>query len=161
MTSRLIRLAIFGLFLFTSSAVSAQTTAELDAFWAEMARTVEEGDFEGYSALYHPDAILVSLGSETSYPIAQALTGWEPGFVATRAGDARAGVTFRFTRRLHDESTAHETGIFRYTFQPQGEAGSVAMVHFEGLLVKKDAGWLLVMEFQQGPATDAEWEAAR
>lgn len=161
MTSRSMRIAIFGLFLLTPSAVSAQTTAELDAFWAEMARTVGEGDFEGYSALYHPDAILVSLGSQTSYPIAQALAGWKQGFVDTRAGDARAGVTFRFTRRLHDETTAHETGIFRYTFQPQGGAQSVAMLHFEGLLVKKDAGWLLMMEFQQRPATEAEWEAAQ
>ena len=160
MTSRSIRLATFGLLLLASPAV-AQTTAELDAFWAEMARTVEEGDFEGYSALYHPDAILVSLGSGTSYPIAQALAGWEPGFIATRSGDARAGVRFRFTRRLHDGTTAHETGIFRYTFQPDGEAETVAMLHFQGLLVKKDAGWLLMMEFQQQPATDAEWEAAR
>jgi hypothetical protein len=161
MTSRWIRLAIFGLFLLTPRAVTAQTAGELDAFWAELARTVEEGDFEGYSALYHPDAILVSLGSETSYPIAQALAGWKQGFDDTRAGDARAGVDFRFTRRLHDETTAHETGIFRYTFQPQGEAESVAMLHFEGLLVRNDEGWLLIMEFQQEAATDAEWEAAR
>lgn len=161
MTPRWKRLAIISLFLLTPSAAEAQTAAELDAFWDEMARTVEDGDFEGYSALYHPDAVLVSLGSETSYPIAQALAGWEQGFVATKTGDARAAVELRFTRRLHDETTAHETGIFRYTFQPRDGAETVAMLHFEGLLVKKDAGWLLLMEFQQEPATDAEWEAAR
>lgn len=161
MTARTIRLGYLGLILSAPAAVGAQTTSELDAFWGEMSRTVEAGDFEGYSALYHPDAVLVSQAAETSYPIAQALAGWEPGFTDAREGAARAGVSFRFTRRLHDETTAHETGIFRYTFQPEGEAESVALVHFQGLLVKRDGSWLLMMEFQQEPATEAEWQAAR
>lgn len=138
----------------------AQTEAELDAFWAEMSRTVAEGDFDGYAALYHPDAVLVSLGANTSYPIADALAGWKQGFDDTRAGKAAAGVTFRFTKRLHDESTAHETGIFRYTLEPEKGDGIVAVVHFEGLLVKKEGRWQLMMEYQKQPATPAEWEAA-
>ena len=36
----------------------------------------------------------------------------------------------------------------------------VAMVHFEGLLVRKD-GWLMVMEYQKSSATFEEWEAAK
>jgi hypothetical protein len=55
-----IRLALLVLMGFAPGAVSAQTTSELDAFWDEMSRTVEAGDFDGYSALYHPDAVLVS-----------------------------------------------------------------------------------------------------
>jgi hypothetical protein len=69
-------------------------------------------------------------------------------------------VTFRFTQRLHDETTAHETGIFRYTFEPEGGAPTVAMVHFEGLLVRKDGSWLMVMEYQKDQASEEEWEAA-
>lgn len=160
MTLRSIPLALVGLTMLAPGVARAQTTAELDSFWADMARTVEEGDFEGYAALYHPDAVLVSLGSETSYPIAQALAGWEQGFIDTREGVARAGVRFRFTRRLHDASTAHETGMFRYTFQPEDGEEAVALIHFEALLVKKDGAWRLMMEFQKEPATDAEWEAA-
>jgi ketosteroid isomerase-like protein len=160
MTATMTRLLMLGLLLPFPATVRAQTEGELDAFWAEMARTVREGDFEGYGALYHPDAVLVSAGSETSYPIARALAGWEQGFVDTREGRARAGVTFRFTQRLHDETTAHETGIFRYTLEPQGGTERVALLHFEALLVRKDGTWQMVMEYQKQPATEEEWEAA-
>jgi hypothetical protein len=133
--------------------------AELDAFWAEVSRTVTEGDFEGYAATYHDDAILVSGTSETSYPIAQALDGWKQGFLDTKAGIMEAGVEFRFTRRLSDETTAHETGIFHYeTVDAEGNR-SGQYVHFEALLIKKD-GWKMMMEYQKSVATQAEWEAA-
>lgn len=138
----------------------AQVVDELDAYWAELSRTVADGDFEGYSRLYHRDAVIVLDGSAT-HPIAVALAGWKQGFDDTRDGRAEAGVAFRFTERLHDETTAFESGIFRYTLSPDEGDDVVALVHFEGLLVKKDGRWLMVMERQKEPATDAEWEAAR
>lgn len=152
--------AVLLLALVSPLPAAAQTEAELDSFWAEMSRTVSEGDFDGYAALYHPDAVLVSLGANVSHPIADALAGWKQGFDDTRAGKAAAGVEFRFTQRLHDESTAHETGIFRYTLEPEDGDPIAAVVHFEGLLVKKNGRWQLVMEYQKQPATKAEWEAA-
>lgn len=139
----------------------AQVTEALDAYWAEVSRTVEEGDFDGYGRLYHPDAVLVSAAGQTSYPIQQALAGWESGFVDTREGRSDASVSFRFTQRLNDESTAHETGIFRYTLKPENGEETSAMVHFQGLLVHRDGRWLMLMEYQQQPATQAEWDAAR
>lgn len=151
--------SVLSLLLLAPGAARAQTT-ELDAYWAEVSRTVAEGDFEGYAALYHRDAVLVSLASNTSYPIASALAGWKQGFDDTRDGSAKAGVSFRFTQRLHDETTAHETGIFRYSLEPTGEDPIDVMVHFEGLLVKKDGEWRMLMEYQKQPATAAEWEAA-
>ena len=160
MKSTLIRLSILGLILLFPSVVNAQVIAELDDYWAAVARTVEEGDFEGYSRLYHPEAILVNLQSGTSYPIEQALSGWEQGFLDTRDGKAQASVTFRFTQRLHDETTAHETGIFRYMLKPEDGNQTVVMVHFEGLLVRKGGAWLMVMEYQKQSATEEEWEAA-
>jgi uncharacterized protein (TIGR02246 family) len=159
MMKRNLRLAAFAVLLALPATASAQVVTELDAYWAEVARTVVEGDFEGYAALYHPDAVLVAGGSG-SYPIANALAGWKPGFEDTREGSAVAGVEFRLTERLNDESTAHETGMFRYTIRPEGGEGQVALVHFEALLVKKDGRWLMVMEYQKEPATDEEWEAA-
>ena len=138
----------------------AQVVDELDAYWAELSRTVVEGDFEGYARLYHPDAVIVLDGSAT-HPIAVALAGWKQGFDDTRDGRAEAGVAFRFTSRLHDGTTAFESGMFRYTLSPAEGDDVVALVHFEGLLVKKDGRWSMVMERQKGPATDAEWEAAR
>lgn len=146
--------------LFVASPARAQVTDELDAYWDEVSRTVAEGDFEGYATLYHPDAVLVSLHSGNSFPIAEALAGWKQGFDDTAAGRAEAGVDFRITRRLHGGTTAHETGIFRYTFTPDGGESVVAPVHFEALLVKKDGQWLMVMEYQKEPATEDEWETA-
>ena len=67
---------------------------------------------------------------------------------------------FRFTQRLNDATTAHETGMFRYWAQPSGQEADVMVVHFEALLVKKDGRWLTVMEYQKTPATPAEWDAA-
>jgi len=160
------RLTITGilvLFLAGTQGTSAEpghTAAELDAFWAEISRTVTEGDFEGYAATYHPDAILVSGSGKTSYPIATALKGWEQGFIDTAAGTMKASVEFRFTVRQNDETTAHETGIFHYTANPEEGEASEQFLHFEALLAKKD-GWKMMMEYQKSPATREEWEAAK
>lgn len=137
----------------------AQVTSELDAYWTELARTVEEGDFDGYSALYHPDAVLVMQGSG-SVPIGSALAAWKQGFDDTRDGKAVAGVEFRFAERLHDATTAHESGMFRYSLEPEEGDAVVALVWFEALLVKKDGRWLMVMEYQKNAATDEDWDAA-
>ena len=133
--------------------------AELDRFWTELSRTVSEGDFEGYAELYHPDAVLVMQGQGT-VRIAEALAGWKQLFDDTHEGKAMAGVEFRFLRRLNDATTAHEAGMFRYTFEPEEGDDAVSLVRFEALLVKTDGRWLMVMEYQKDPASDAEWAAA-
>lgn len=155
-----IRLAALAALALWPAAAYAQTVDELDAYWAELSRTVEEGDFEAYAALYHPDAVLVSSFSGDSYPISEALAGWKQGFDDTAGGRAEAGVDFRLTQRLNDGTSAHETGIFRYSFTPEGGETTVAPVHFETLLVKKDGQWLMLMEYQKEMATEEEWEAA-
>lgn len=160
MKPNLIGLAVLVVLATIPSPSAAQVTDELDAYWAELSRTVEQGDFESYGALYHPDAVLVSLGSGSSYPIAQALAGWKQGFVDTAEGRAVASVDFRLTQRLYDEMTAHETGIFRYAFTPEDGDPVVAPIHFESLLVKQDGEWLMVMEYQKRMATEEEWKAA-
>lgn len=141
------------------AAESAATSAELDAFWAEISRTVAAGDFEGYAATYHRDAILVSVANETSYPIALALTGWQQGFEDTKNGKVVANVEFRFTQRLNDETTAHETGIFHYMAKPDEGEATDQYLHFEALLVKTSS-WKMMMEYQKVPATKEEWAAA-
>jgi uncharacterized protein (TIGR02246 family) len=159
MLSRYICTVVAGLLFTVPTSGLAQVREELDAYWSELARTVEEGDFDGYAALYHPDAVLVMDGSG-SMPIAGALAGWRQLFVDTAESKAAASVTFRFTRLLNDATTAHETGIFRYRFAPEDGEEQVATVHFTALLVKDDGAWRMLMEHQKTPATDAEWEAA-
>lgn len=133
---------------------------ELDAYWAEVSRAVRAGDFDGYRATCHPEGVLVSGSKQTSEPLAKALARWKPEFLDTRAGKMKASVEFRFSRRLHDETTAHETGIFLYTTTSAEGNTSREYVHFEGLLVKKER-WLILMEFQKAKATKDEWDALR
>lgn len=144
------------LVLASGAGLSAQVTAELDTFWAEVSRTVQSGDFDGYSATYHPDAVVIF--GDTTQPISAALAGWKAGFEDTLTGLVEASVQFRFSERRNDATTAHETGIFRYEAVTPSDDGSVQYIHFEALLVERD-GWKMLMEFQRGPASRAEWDA--
>lgn len=133
--------------------------AELDAFWAGISKAAAAGDYDAMAGAYHPDAVLVSESRGKSLPIAEALAGWKPGIEATKRGEMSASVEFRFTERLNDRTTAHQTGIFRYEEQRPGGEPSVVYIHFEALLVTQD-GWKMLMEYQKQAATEAEWEAA-
>ncbi|WP_421775138.1 YybH family protein [Gracilimonas sp.] len=152
------KLLFFPLFAFLFLVPPQNPTTEIDAFWDEMSRTVAEGEFEEYAALYHDDAVLVNGISGESYPIASALDGWKQGFMDTQAGKMKAGVEFRFSKRMHSETTAHDTGIFHYTSQMEGQEPQPIYVHFQGLLVKKDGEWKLVMEYQESMADEEEWD---
>ncbi len=133
---------------------------ELDAYWAEVSRAVREGDFEGYKATCHARGVLVSGTSKTSSPLSKALARWKPGFLDTKAGKIKASVEFRFSQRLGDDTTAHETGIFLYsTVDADGKPGK-EYIHFEGLLVK-EGGWKILMEYQNSKATRKEWDALK
>ena len=149
--------------LFTTSSVFAddQITKELDAAWAELSRTVAEGDFHGYKKGYHNDAVLVSGFTKNSYPIAKALARWKSGFDDTKAGKITAGVDFHFTQRLHDQTTAHETGMFRYYTQDKQGKRSEFIAHMNALLIKKEGKWLIMMEYQKSKMTRAEWDALK
>ena len=130
---------------------------ELDALWAEVSRTVTEGDFEGYKATCHAEGVLVSGVRKQSQPLSEALARWKKEFDATKNGDMEASVEFRFSQRMGDDSTAHETGIFRYsTVDDQGRSKS-EYVHFEALLVKRDGAWKVLMEYQKSLATVEQW----
>ena len=133
--------------------------SELDAYWAEVSRAVKEGDFEAYKATCHEEGILVSGTRKNSQPLAEALARWKEGFEATKAGALQANVEFRFSQRLGDGSTAHETGIFRYSTVDSEGVSRDEYIHFEGLLIKKGGKWTTLMEYQKSKATLEEWNA--
>lgn len=135
--------------------------AELDAYWAVVSRAVNTGDFDAYAATCHPEGVLVSGGKQTSQPLADALARWKQGFLDTHNGRMKASVAFRFSRRIGDATTAHETGIFRYTSQLGDGLPKSDYIHLEALLVKKADSWKILMENQKGPATEAEWQALK
>lgn len=136
--------------------------SELDQYQAQVSRAVKERDFEGYKGLYHKDAILVFTSSENkrSVPIAKAFITWEKGFHDTKEGKQTDTVEFRFSQRIGDETTAHETGIFLFTsVDEDGKVKAKHIVHFEMLLIKKQNDWLGLMEYQKLEASQEEWEA--
>ena len=133
---------------------------ELDAFWAEVSRAVREGDFEGYKATCHEAGVLVSGSSQTSHPLSEALARWKQGFGDTKAGKIKANVEFRFSQRLGDGTTAHETGIFCYSTVDSEGKRKDQYIHFEGLLVK-NGKWKTLMEYQKSKATLKDWKSLR
>lgn len=135
--------------------------AELDAYWAVVSKAVNTGDFDAYAATCHPEGVLVSGSKQMSQPLAAALARWKQEFIDTRDGKMKASVEFRFSRRIGDATTAHETGIFLYTAQSGENPPKAEHIHFEALLVKKADGWKILMENQKGPATEAEWQALK
>lgn len=138
--------------------------AEMDQYWIELSRTVRDGDFEGYKNAYHQDAIVIFAGGKNkkSIPLAKALAGWKQGFVDTKNGKVKSDVEFRFSQRIGDETTAHETGIFHYSsIDSSGKYIADIFVHFEMLLMKRNGVWLGLMEYQKSNATKEEWEAMK
>ena len=129
---------------------------ELDAYWAEVSRCVNEGDFAGYKATCHKDGVIVSGSSNKAYPLAKALKKWEQDFTDTKSGKVKASVEFRFGKRLGDSTTAYETGMFLYTsIKPDGTI-TKDYIHLEALLLKRGK-WKIMMEYQKSKGTQEQW----
>lgn len=130
---------------------------ELDRYWAKLSKTVQEGDFEGYKALYHNDAVVVftSGKNKISEPIAKALAyHGKKALINTKEGKQNDKVEFRFSQRIGSETTAHETGIFFFTsFDSNNKVKAKSFTHFEVLLIKRDNEWYALMEYQKSEAS--------
>lgn len=156
----MIRRTILLLAFSITSLFAGETEArlvELNAYWSEVSRTVNEGDFEGYRATCHPDGVLISGTKSTCYPLADALKKWQSEFDDTKAGKIKASVEFRFARRWGSPATAHETGMFCYTATDADGGSKTAYIFLEALLVKKDGEWLILMENQMSEGTIEDW----
>lgn len=130
--------------------------AELDAYWAEVSRCVKEGDFEGYTATFHKDGVFVAGTTNVAYPITQALERWEIDFTQTKSGEISANVELRFSKRLGDETTAHETGMFYYSKVDSDGTKTGYYIELQALLVKRGT-WKALMEYQVAESTEEEW----
>ena len=113
-----------------------------------MSRSVREGDFQGYKATCHEEGVLVSGTNNSSYPLSDALARWKKDFTATKEEKIKASVEFRFSQRIGDTTTAHETGIFLYSSGDPGENSKDEYIHFQALLVKRKGSWKIMMEYQ-------------
>ncbi len=151
------RVLVFSLFLI-SNAIAQTPVAEITQFWIEAERQVKEGDFEAYAASFHEEAVLVNGISGSSVPIQVALDGWKEGFDNTKEGLMTASVEFRFSENAIGESTAHQTGIFKYAWQNQGEEYQEVYIVFEALLTKSTGKWTMLMEYQKSITNVEEWK---
>lgn len=133
--------------------------AELDEYWAKVSKAVGEGDFELYKSTCHPGAVLVSGHKQISYPLSQALKRWKKEFDDTKAGDRVSSVEFRFSHRYGDATTAHEAGVFCYSFKQGDDEMQSEYIDFEALLVKENDDWLILMEYQKAGVDMADWDA--
>ncbi len=149
----------FSVFLVSSYGYTDDSViAELDAVWAEMSRTVSQGDIHGYRATFHQDAVLVKGTTRTTYMIDKAFQRWQQDFIDTKAGRRITNVDFRFSKRFHDQNTAHETGMFYYYAIDEAGKREDHYVQLEALLVKKSGKWLMIMEFQKAASSKSEWD---
>jgi len=153
------KLFIITLFLSVQSVWAIDdVTDELDAAWDKIKMTVSKGDFRSYKSVYHRDAILVNGITSKSYPIKDAFAGWKQGFEDTRSGKISAHLDVKFSQRLTDKTTAHETGIFHYyTIDKDGKQND-SYVHFESLWVAKNNKWFMMMEYQKSTTDKVEWD---
>jgi hypothetical protein len=129
---------------------------ELNSYWAEVSRCVREGDFAGYKATCHPEGVIVSGTSQKAYPLSEALARWEQDFINTKSGKVKGNVEFRFSQRLGDRTTAHETGMFCYTTLKADGTTTKDYIHLEALLLKRGT-WKIMMEYQKSKGTEEEW----
>ena len=130
--------------------------AELDNYWSEVSRAVNEGDFEAYANTTDSKGVLVEGIGKKAYPLSEALKRWKSDFVDTKSGIRKSSVEFRFSQRLGDSKAAHETGVFLYTFEQDGKK-KMDYINFEALLVK-DGTWKIMMEYQKSRATKEDWD---
>ena len=153
------KLLIITLFLFVQSAwAKDDVNDELDAAWDKIKMTISNGDFHLFKSVYHRDAILVNGISKKSYPIKDAFAGWEQEFEDTKSGIISAHVDVKFSQRLTDKTSAHETGIFHYyTIDKEGKQND-SYVHFESLWIKKNIKWFMMMEYQKSRTDKVEWD---
>ena len=132
---------------------------ELNSAWDKLEQTVLNGDFRSFKSVYHRDAVLVNGITKSSYPIKKAFEGWEQGFIDTKSGKIIANLDVKFSDRIYDQLTAHETGIFHYyTINNNGDKNDT-YVHFESLWIKKNNAWLMIMEYQKSKTDESQWNA--
>ena len=129
---------------------------ELDAYWAEVSRCVKEGDFAGYKATCHKDGVIVSGSSNKAYPLSKALERWEPDFTDAKSGKTKTNVEFRFSKRLGNSTTAHETGMVLYTKVDANGTITKDYINLEALLIKRGK-WKIMMDHQKSEGTEKEW----
>jgi hypothetical protein len=149
------------LFISVSSPIMATAddhgNHDTDSLYRELIRTVTENDFDSMAATYHQDAVLVTPNSTSL--ISSVIPRWRTDGDKLKAAGGKVTLAFKFAKRIVNEETAFEQGIFRYaTIDAYGKE-TVMFYHFEDLNRKMAGKWRTMMENKQKPATEEEWNS--
>lgn len=137
-------------------------TDALDRYWAALAKSAKDGDFNGMKSLYHEDAVMVKM--DTTISISEAFKyRWKKEIMEVKDGKRANTLAFRFSKRLGNHITAFEQGIYHYTSIETSTGNTLgdSYIHFETLLVKVKGEWVATMEYQKTEATEEEWKALK
>jgi ketosteroid isomerase-like protein len=139
------------------TATVATSTQEIDKdVWSVIIQTVAADDIVRMGDVYFPDAIVV--GPRGTKPIKETLERWGRDMVAAKAKGNRATVEFRFAQRQDDQTTAYESGIFKYTVIDKAGKSSSTFTPFQQLLAKTNGRWRVLMERQLSEVTQVAWD---
>jgi uncharacterized protein (TIGR02246 family) len=158
MTKWLLSSALIGAALIQDGAAQGPSSRVIDAeVWSAVSAAVARDDMDALARLYHPAAVVVMPGGTNR--ISTQMKKWKDDALGTKAKGVKATVEFRLTRRQDDSASAFEAGMFKFTqTEPTGAAKS-QFIPFECLLVKEGGRWLMMMERQLEPGTEAAWNA--
>jgi len=143
--------------LFNVAIAKKDIEVELNSMWQEMSRTITAGDIKGYRDTFHQDATLVLGDKHSSYHINKAFERWSSGFDKVKSGLHKVNVEFRFSNRIHDESTAYETGMYYYELVDERGDKTIYYVNLEALATKTHGKWQVMMEYQKSEGTVEQW----
>ena len=138
-----------------STLANEQQSYDTDNLYHKLIKSVENADFKLMANTYHADAVLVTANKSTL--IKSALIRWEKDGKKLQDDGGHATLAFRFNKRIVNEFSAFESGIYRYSTIDKLGKETVFYAHFQDLNIKKKGNWLTMMENQTAKATKQQW----
>lgn len=126
--------------------------------WIPLIKSVYDADFELHATCYHPSAVMVLEMNNKSMSRKKMLEGVKTGFDKRKGTPKTTYLKMRFEKRIHNEESGFETGIFLFSKIKDGKI-KTSYIHFEFLLTRENGKWELLMENQRKRGTLKDWEA--
>ncbi len=135
--------------------IRAQINKEL---WKPIIKSVLESDYETHAACYHLSAVVVMEMNNQSMTGKQWLENVKIDFEKQKDAPKTTYLKFRFDKRIYSSNTAFETGIYSYSAVDKNGIRRTNYTYFEGLSVRENGKWQIIMENQKKRATLRDWE---
>jgi hypothetical protein len=143
-----------------SKAKDTVIISEIDnELWKPLIKSVYDADYELHESCYHPAAVMVFEMDNKSSSGKEWLEGRvKPGFAERKGKPKTTYLKMRFDKRIHNEESAFETGIFLFSRLKDG-IRMTSYIHFEFLITKENGKWELLMENQRKRGTLEDWKS--